>query len=321
MKIANKLIKIFAAFIAITLAGFLIFWFSRPADISFDDYKAELPHSEYSKFAEIDGVKIHYQEKGEGTPLVLVHGYTSLAYTWKDVFEPLSKYFRVIAVDLKGFGFSDKPDGDYTKRAQSILVKGLLDHLKIEKTWLAGNSMGGDVAINVALQYPEVVIGLILIDSAGVKFESKSPSASSSFNIPFFGRAFAALALSSDKLVRGGLERSYYDDSKITDEDVRIYHLPLTSVNGQRAAALAVQQWDLYPVEKDLGKINYPTLIIWGAEDEVIPLETGRKMNSLIKDSEMIVYENTGHLPQEETPDMVAKDIKSFIERSEHHAD
>ncbi len=320
MKIAKKLLKIFTVFSALIFAGFLIFWFSRPADVSFEDYKTEIPNSEYSEFAEINGVRIHYQEKGEGTPLVLVHGYTSFAYTWKDVFEPLSKSFRVIAVDLKGFGFSEKPAGDYTKRAQSVLVKGLLDHLKIEKTWLAGNSMGGDVSINVALQYPEVVKGLILIDSAGVKFESKSPSASSSFNIPFFGRAFAALALTSDKLVRGGLERSYYDDSKITDEDVKIYHLPLNSVNGQRAAAFAVQQWDLYPIEKDLGNINCPTLIIWGAEDEVIPLEKGRKMNSLIKNSEMIVYEKTGHLPQEETPEKVAKDIKSFIERSENHA-
>lgn len=312
MKLIKKLFKFLLVLFAVLVIGFTIFWFSRPADVSFEDYKTEIPHAEYSKFAEINGVKLHYQEKGTGTPLILIHGYTSLFYTWNDVFEPLSEHFRVIAVDLKGFGFSEKPVGDYTKREQAVLVKGLLDHLKIDKAWLAGNSMGGDVSLNIALQNPNRVAGLILIDSAGVKFESKSPSSSSSFKIPFFGRVFAAVALTSDRLVRGGLERSFFDDSKITDQDVRMYHIPLTSKNGQRAAALATQQWDLYPIENDLGKINVPTLIMWGAEDEVVPLETGRKMNSLIKNSELVVFENCGHLPQEEMPQKTVEEILKF---------
>lgn len=318
MKFIKKLFKILLVLTAILGVAFTMFWLSRPADVLFEDYKSEIPHSEYSKFAEINGVKLHYQEKGEGTPLILIHGYTSLAYTWSKVFEPLSEHFRVIAVDLKGFGFSEKPDGDYTKREQAVLVSGLLNHLKIEKAWIAGNSMGGDVSINVALQNPDRVEGLILIDSAGVKFESNSPSSSSTFKIPYLGRAFAAVALTSDRLVRGGLERSFYDDSLITDKDVRMYHIPLSSNNGQRAAALAVQQWDLYPIENELGKINVPTLIIWGAEDEIVPLETGKKMNSLIKNSELKIYEKIGHLPQEESPARVTKDIIDFVKKSEN---
>lgn len=309
MNLLKKIFQILLVLIAVAVVGFTIFWFSRPADVAFEEYKAEIPNSEYSKFAEVNGVKLHYQEKGEGTPLVLIHGYTSLHYTWNDVFKPLSEHFRVIAVDLKGFGFSEKPDGDYTKREQAVLVKGLLEHLKIKKAWLAGSSMGGEVSLNVALQSPELVEGLILIDSAGVKFESNS---SSPFNIPVLGRALAALALTSDEPVRDGLKKSFYDDSKITDEAVRMYHIPLTGRNGQRAAALASQQWDLYPIESDLGKINVPTLIIWGAEDEVVPLETGKKMNSLIKNSELKIYEKIGHLPQEESPQRIVEDILEF---------
>jgi pimeloyl-ACP methyl ester carboxylesterase len=314
MKFIKRFFQILLVVIVVAVIGFTVFWFSRPADVSFDDHKEEIPFAKYSKFAEINGVKLHYQEKGEGTPLVLIHGYTSLHYTWNDVFEPLSKKFRVIAVDLKGFGFSDKPDGDYTRREQAKLVRGLLDHLKIEKTWLAGSSMGGEVSLNVALQSPERVAGLILIDSAGVKFESRSRSSSEAFKIPFLGRAFAALALLSEDTIRDGLRRSYFDRSKITDKTVRMYHLPLTGNNGQRAAALASQQWDFYSIEGGLGKINVPALIIWGAEDEVIPLGTGRKMNSLIKNSELKVYENTGHLPQEEVPQRVVEDILDFID-------
>src|ERR1700687_58243 len=168
MQMLRRSLKILLAVIGLAAVAFTVFWFARPADVSFDAVRASVPNSEYSHFAEIDGVRVHYQEKGVGTPLVLIHGFTSSTYSWKDVFEPLSKNFRVIAVDLKGFGFSSKPDGDYTRRAQALLVAHLLDYLKIERTWLCGNSMGGEVSLNFALQNPQRVAGLILIDSGGV---------------------------------------------------------------------------------------------------------------------------------------------------------
>lgn len=118
----KKLLKIFGALVVIVAIAFTAFWFSRPADLNFDELRTSVPFSEYSHFAEVDGVRIHYQEKGTGTPLVLLHGYTSSTYTWKDVFEPLSQKYHVVAIDLKGFGFSEKPDGDYSRRAQAMLV-------------------------------------------------------------------------------------------------------------------------------------------------------------------------------------------------------
>jgi len=165
----KKFLRLLFVLIVIAAAALTVLWFARPADVSFEAVRASVPHAEVSRFADIDGVRLHYQEKGVRTPLVLLHGFTSSTYSWKDVFEPLSKSFRVIAVDLKGFGFSGKPDGDYTRRAQAVLVARLLDHLKIEKAWLGGNSMGGEVALNFALQNPQRVSGLILIDSAGVE--------------------------------------------------------------------------------------------------------------------------------------------------------
>ena len=109
----KKLLKILLVLVVIATITFTAFWFTRPADVSFEEVRASVPNSQYSRFAEIDGVRVHYQEKGTGTPLILIHGFTSSVFSWKDVFEPLSKNFRVIAVDLKGFGFSSKPDGDY----------------------------------------------------------------------------------------------------------------------------------------------------------------------------------------------------------------
>jgi pimeloyl-ACP methyl ester carboxylesterase len=309
----KKFLKVLLVLIVITAIALTVFWFARPADVSFDEARASIPNVEHSRFADIDGVRIHYQEKGTGTPLVLIHGYTSSTYSWKDVFEPLSKNFRVIALDLKGFGFSGKPDGDYTRRAQAVLVAHLLDHLKIEKAWACGSSMGGEVALNFALLNPQRVAGLILIDSSGVNVPGAGSLAPRYLLVPIAGRLLTALALRSNKLVREGLEKSFYDRAKVTDDRVAYYYRPLQTRGGQLAALRARTQANQFPVEQDLGRINVPTLIIWGAQDALLPLEAGRKMSSLIKDSKLLIFQSCGHLPQEEMPARVVDEITSFI--------
>ena len=314
----KKFLKILLLLLLIVAIALTVFWFARPADVSFDEARASIPNSEYSRFADIDGVRLHYQEKGVGTPLVLIHGFTSSTYTWKDVFEPLSKRFRVIAVDLKGFGFSSKPDGDYTRRAQAVLVDHFLAHLKIEKAWFCGNSMGGEVSLNVALRNPQRVAGLILIDSAGITVPGGATLAPGHLLVPVVGRVLMALALTSDKLVRQGLEKSFSDDTKVTAERVAYYHRPLKTRGGQLAALRVRTQWQQFPVEAELGKIGAPTLIIWGAEDQLIPLEAGRRMSSLIKGSKLVIIEKCGHVPEEEVPERVIGEITNFIEVNSH---
>jgi pimeloyl-ACP methyl ester carboxylesterase len=309
----KKFLKVLLVLIVIAAIALSVFWFARPADVSFEEARASTPNSEYSHFADIDGVRIHYQEKGTGSPLILIHGYTSSTYSWKDVFEPLSKNFRVIALDLKGFGFSAKPDGDYTRRAQAVLVSHLLDHLKIEKAWACGSSMGGEVALNFALINPERVSGLILIDSSGVKVPGAGSLAPRYLLVPVVGPLLTALALRSDKLVREGLEKSFYDRTKVTEDRVAYYYRPLQTRGGQLAALRARTQADQFPIEQDLGRINLPTLIIWGAQDALLPLEAGRKMSSLIKGSQLLVFQSCGHLPQEEMPAQVVAEMTKFI--------
>jgi pimeloyl-ACP methyl ester carboxylesterase len=309
----NKLLKVLLLLLVIAAIGLTVFWFARPADVSFDEVRASVPNSEYSRFADINGVRIHYQEKGTGTPLVLMHGYTSSTYSWKDVFEPLSKNFRVVAVDLKGFGFSGKPDGDYSRRAQALLVTHLLDYLKIEKAWLCGNSMGGAVAMNLTLINPQRVAGLILIDSAGVKVPGSGSLAPAYLTLPVIGRILIALSLTSDKLVREGLEKSFYDRSKVNDERVAYYYRFLKTRGGQLAALRARTQADDFPIEADLNKISAPVLIIWGRQDALIPLEAGSKMNKLIQDSKLVIFDNCGHLPQEEMPTRTVDEITNFV--------
>jgi pimeloyl-ACP methyl ester carboxylesterase len=309
----KKFLKILLTLILIVTVALTIFWFARPADISFTELRASVPNSDYSHFADIDGVRMHYQEKGAGTPLVLIHGYTSSTYSWKDVFEPLAKNFHVIAVDLKGFGFSSKPDGDYTRRAQALLVTHLLERLNLEKAWLCGNSMGGEVALNVAIANPQRVAGLILIDSAGVDVPGKGTLAPGYLMIPVLNHLLIALSLTSNKLVRQGLMKSFYDQSKVTDERVANYYRPLKTRGGQLAALRARTQFSMLPVEPNLKQIDVPTLILWGAQDQLIPLTAGYKLNSLVRNSKLVVFENCGHVPQEEMPARVVSEITQFV--------
>ena len=312
----KKLLRILLAMIAALAAGFAIFWLSRPSDVNFIAVRSEVPNSAYSHFADIDGLPVHYQEKGTGTPIVLIHGYTSSTYTWKDVFEQLSRTFRVIAVDLKGFGFTAKPDGDYTRRAQGDLVIRFLDHLKIDQAILCGNSMGGEVSLNAAVRYPQRILALVLVDSAGVTVSNTGSVSPPIMQMPFIGPAFAALALTSDSWIRDGLKKSFYDQSKVTDDRVAAYYRPLKTRGGQRAAFQARAQAGLDRVEPEIGKIGQPTLIIWGAEDQLIPIDAGRKLNSLIKGSRLVVIDQCGHVPQEEMPERLVREVEAFLPSS-----
>jgi pimeloyl-ACP methyl ester carboxylesterase len=307
----KKLLRILLVLIVVGAIAFTIFWYSRPADLSFEEVKAAVPHSAYSRFADIDGVRIHYQEKGAGPALVLIHGYGSLAYTWKDVFDPLSQKFRVIAMDLKGFGFSDKPEGDYTRRAQAELVIRLLDYLEIDQAVLCGNSMGGQIALTAARYHPQRVSRLILVDSAGLNAGGTSAAPSFAY-WPVIGPALAAVALTSDSMLRAWIKTAYYDPAKLTDESVAAYYRPLATRRGQRAAYLARLQGGRYPIEPEISRIQQPTLIIWGAEDQQIPLEAGRRLNAMIRGSRLVVFEHCGHVPQEEMPERFVQDVLAF---------
>jgi pimeloyl-ACP methyl ester carboxylesterase len=244
---------------------------------------------------------------------VLLHGYTASTFAWKDVFDPLSQQFHVIAVDLKGFGFSGKPDGDYTRRAQGDLVIRLLDHLKIDRAILCGNSMGGEVSMNAAVRHPDRVSALILVDSAGVTVSGGGSVAPGVASWPVIGPALMSLALYSDSMVRDGLRQCFYDKSIVTDEQVAAYYRPLKTRDGQHAAFLARVQGSINPIEPEIGRISQPTLIIWGAGDELIPLEAGRRLNSLIAGSQMAVFDKCGHVPQAEMPGRFAGEVSGFL--------
>ncbi len=313
----KKLFRLLLLLILVAGGCFSYLWFARPDDVVFDAVRNEVPHAAFSRFADLDGLRVHYQEKGSGPALILLHGYTSLGYTWKDVFDEFAKSYHTIAVDLKGHGFTGKPDGDYTMPAQAALVARLMDHLKIEQAIFCGNSMGGAVSLMTAINYPEKVKGLILVDSAGIVVPGNHKLLDSDevMKWPVLGPAFAALALTSDSIVRDGMKRAYIDPAIITEERVAAYWRPVKTRDGQRAVILTKRQWDMSPVEQSLGKVRQPALLIWGGQDQIITLDTGKKMHSLIAGSQLIVFDQCGHSPQEEMPERFAREALNFAAR------
>ena len=124
--------------------------------------------------------------------------------------------------------------------------------------------------------------------------------------------AVTALALTSDRLVRDGLRKSFHDQSKVTDERVAAYHLPLTTRAGQRAALQVRAQRHMARVETLLGRVTQPALLIWGAEDRVILPEDGRRLQASLPAARLVVFEDCGHLPQEEMPERFAREVLEF---------
>ncbi|MCA1633243.1 MAG: alpha/beta hydrolase [Acidobacteria bacterium] len=311
----KKLLRIFLLFLAFVAVAFAAFWYARPYDLDFADQRALVPHSERSRFVEIDGVRVHFQEKGSGPPLVLLHGNNSSVYTWRDVFDELAAHHRVVAVDLKGFGFTSKPAGDYRVEAQAALVVRLMDELKIESAVWCGSSFGGGIALAAAINYPARVRGLVLVDSAAFSEHRGASLAPTFVKWPYIGAAVSALALTSDSLVREGLKQSFYDDSKVTNERVAAYYLPLTTRGGQYAARRVRVQRHFERVEQLLGKVTQPALLIWGAEDRLILLEDGRRLQSSLPNSRLVVFDACGHLPQEEMPERFTREALDFTAR------
>ncbi|HZH29746.1 MAG TPA: alpha/beta hydrolase [Pyrinomonadaceae bacterium] len=294
--------------------AFVVFWYARPADLNFEEFRAVVPHAAASRFADVEGVgRVHYQEKGRGRALVLIHGNNSSTYSWADVFDGLAREFRVVALDLKGFGFTSKPEGDYRIETQAALVVRLMDRLGIERATLCGSSMGGAVALAAAINYPGRVDALVLVGSSAFSETRGAALAPAYLRWPYIGGAATALALTSDSLVRDGLRKSFHDESKVTAERVAAYYRPLRTRDGQRAARLVREQRDYTRIENSLDRIQQSTLLIWGAEDRLNPLEDGRRLHAKLANAQLVVYARCGHLPQEEMPERFAREVSGFM--------
>lgn len=264
------------------------------------------------EFTSINGTKIHYISRGQGKPLILIHGFGASTFTWrKNINSLASKGFKVWALDQKGFGLSDKPvSSEYSLKAQAKLIKKFMDEKKIEKAVLVGSSMGGAVLINFATLYPQRAKKLILIDSAGYQ-KGPPPWIASAPLKPFLKMFVRATALNKTIFTLSA-RRAYYNDKIITPELIDGYYLPLKIPGAEEALYEMASQNDLPLVKNRIKKVKVPTLIIWGKEDRIIPVKNAYWFHRDIQGSKLTIIEKCGHSPQEEKPAQVNQLIVEF---------
>jgi pimeloyl-ACP methyl ester carboxylesterase len=290
---------------------------SRPRDVEWEEHREELPHAERSRFIDVDGVRVHYQEAGErdAPPVILVHGFCASTFVWSDVLLPVaSAGFRVIVPDLMGYGFSEKPrNGEYTIEAQARLIVGLMDKLGIERATIVGSSYGGAVASVCALDYVERVERLVLVDAV-INDDVKRQPLLQLAAAPLMGDVVSPVLLSTYTLTRWRMRKVYGKGAKwlLEDDRMRAHHRPLRAASAHRAVLLTLRRWNAGRIEREAHRIRQPVLLIWGEDDLDIPLEHGRRMFERIPDARLVVFRRCGHLPQEEYPREFTKLLTEF---------
>jgi pimeloyl-ACP methyl ester carboxylesterase len=294
---------------------------TRPASIDWDDVAHEVPHADHSNFVAVDGAKVHYQEFGDVTAptILLIHGYTASVYVWKTAAPILADAgFHIIAVDLLGFGYSDKPAAfDYSIQSQARMVSRFMNRLGIGKATIAGSSYGGAVAATIALDYPERVGKLILVDAV-INDQVKSHPILKLAAIPGIGEVITPF-LSDSKLflrfrMHGTIAKANHH--LITKDRIDSIRRPLKAADGHHSLLATSRNWSANRIEKDAHLIKQPTLIIWGEDDNVISITNGYKLHDSVLNSRFVVLRDCGHVPQEEKSEIFTELVTEFCRDS-----
>ncbi len=269
------------------------------------------------------GARGHVRDRGPrgAQALILIHGSNASLFTWEPWAKRLDDEFRVVTLDLPAHGLTGAvPNGDYTQEGMAKFVGEVADALGLKKFAMGGNSMGGRIAVLFAAEHPDRVTHLILVDSGGL------PSNQGDRWIVQYGQDFAIrlarlpiinrvlLHVTPRALVEAGLHRVIVRQEVINDAMIDTYW-EFIRMEGTRAATIARFSAPNNGIQDRLGDIKAPTLILWGEDDHMVPVEAAHEFQVAIPGSKLIVYSMTGHAPQEEVADVSANDVRTFLLR------
>lgn len=268
-----------------------------------------------SKFVDVAGMQVHLRDEGplEGlTPIVLLHGTSASLHTWDGWADALKHERRVIRFDMAGFGLTGpSPVNNYSIEHYASTVVAVLDYLDVDQAVLAGNSLGGNIAWVTALLYPERIESLILVDSSGLPYQAQSvPIGFKIAATPILNKL--AEQVLPRNLVESSVKNVFGDPSLVTDELVDRY-FDLTARAGNRQALAERARQTKLTLTDRVSELTLPTLILWGGLDRLIPLEVGHQFQNKISSSQLIVFDQLGHVPQEEDPQATVKEVKRFL--------
>jgi pimeloyl-ACP methyl ester carboxylesterase len=261
--------------------------------------------------------RVYHYDVGKGPAVVLVHGFNHHAEAWIRNIAPIAQAgFRVIAIDLPGFGRSGMPPMRYSLKGYSAFLERLLDALELDRAHLVGNSMGGAIVLRTALDHPSRVISVTGVDSAGM-FDAV-PRVWTLAATPV-ARLLMRPFLGNRTLIQQSHRRAYHDGRLSSPLQVdRIAEAYLQPGYKEHIMAMAESMF-LAPEDEllwsRLPRIATPTLIVWGRQDRTLPVAHGYRAAHRIPGSELVIYDRCGHLPMYEKPDEFNRDLVAFLRR------
>ncbi|WP_407268789.1 alpha/beta fold hydrolase [Radiobacillus sp. PE A8.2] len=259
----------------------------------------------------IAGINIYCEYLLNGKPpIFLIHGFVSSTYTFNQIMPLLAENFSVVAIDLPGFGRSEKSAKFiYSFSNYAEIIEGCMKHFSLKNVILVGHSMGGQVALYTAKKIPQKVKKLILLCSSGYLKRTHRTLVACSY-LPFF--RFMVEQYIRNKNIKQNLENVFYNHALITEDHMREFARPFKDKNFYTSLLrlLRYREGDLS--SEQLRGIEIPTLLIWGEEDKVVPVHVGERMVKDLPNAELITYEKTGHLVSEERPLDLYQHILSY---------
>ena len=286
--------------------------------------KDQSPEEVYKKYAlassqqiAIGGVQLHYSDEGnrlDSTPLLLIHGTSSSLRTWDGVTAQLKNQYRIIRFDLPGFGLTGpNPNRDYSTSYYNQVIDSLLSALHVSRVIIVGNSLGGSIATQYAIYQPGKVRGLVLVDAAGLP-PAKKTTGAIGFKLaqmPVINRLLTIIT--PRELVKKSLQDAYGDTGKVTDSLTTQYFDMLTREGNRQALIDRMRQGWQVTDSNFLTKVEAPTLIVWGSKDRLIPVENAELFQQKIKNSQVHIWENLGHVPMEEDPGAFSDILRKWV--------
>jgi pimeloyl-ACP methyl ester carboxylesterase len=307
--------------VVITLVGSTLLF---EGDIPASTVDAKYSNSQSNFLTLENGSRIHYRDQGQsaGLPIVLVHGAMASLHTWEPWVQVLGENYRLVTLDLPAHGLTGQvPNEEYGADAFTAAIEAVANELGLDSFVLGGNSMGGGATWRYALENPDQVRAMVLVDSvppnhwARTEIEPGEASGPAAFSLLRQGW-FKAIARNLDPapLIAQGL-RSAYNNSPVVDDQLIARYYELIMREGTRSAILG--RTGSYNDERDqpqdLSVLNQPTLIMWGAQDAVIPVSVAAQFEEILPNSTTVIYQDLGHIPMEEDPARTAADVLLFL--------
>ena len=266
--------------------------------------------NEHSQFIPVNGMNVHYREEGAGEVVVLLHGTASSLHTWDKWTDGLKKNYKIIRVDLPGFGLTGPHPNDLYEVDNDIqFINTFMQKLGHETFHLVGSSLGGRIAWEYSLKYPKQVSSITLMNSLGYPQESWPPAIEMA-QWPIMDTVIANL--SPRFMFSIGLKEIYFEED-IVDEQLVDRYYELAHYPGNMAAFPKRVKAKLDTESASIKNISVPALILWGEEDQFFPVSRAFDFGKDIANATVHTYPNVGHLPMEEVPEKSIHDFKMFL--------